>query len=83
MKINWDLYRHEDGSLRLMDVWKQHSLPIKMSGPLSVDELTLATAFFADITVYQSINSRQVAALIMAVADQNLEYFRGEDKWQK
>jgi len=83
MKINWDLYRREDGSLRLMDVWEHHALPIKMSGPLNDDEREKATEFFSSVEVYQPINSRQVAALVMTVADSNLEFFRGENKWQK
>jgi len=75
-KINWDLYRREDGTLRLIDVWAHHSPLITEEQPLTSDERRQATKFFEAAEQYHCITSRQVAALFLTVADANLEWFR-------
>lgn len=64
---DWEKYRREDGSINIIQAWRDEQWP-----PFEDKEKAIVE-FLQQIEGYQLIKSRQVAAMILAQANLNLD----------
>ena len=63
--MNWEIHRRNDGTIDLLSAWKEaNKRAITFTTPKCVE------AFFVKIEGYQPVRSRQVAAMVLALADE-------------
>lgn len=60
--MNWEQYRRPDGSLDILKAWRTENKP-------TYKDEKVGRPFLVIVERYQPINSRQAAAITLAIAD--------------